>query len=337
MIEEGNRSRGATRSSISGVAGPIFLAGVDRSGIGLLGELLDAHPEVAISRRTNFWHFYHGRFGDLERAGNLERCVNQMLQYTRIQALDPQRDELLETVRQQTPTYGRLFAALQEQHVRRLGKSRWGDKSLNSEKYAHIIFREFPNAVMVHVIRDPRDRYASQAMHRRAPRGRVGSGTALWRWSARRAHRNQLRHPGRYLVVRYEDLVTRPRTVLAEVCTFVGVPFTPEMLDVGSGDVREPSRGRQPYVLTTTSIGRHERDLTPREAAFVHFAAGHWMADLGYASGRARLSPRDRLVFGLFDVPRNVVWMGLWWVRQLFSGWPAPRPSARRLRAPGLR
>ena len=316
IIEWDDLRVASTHSPMSTAPGPIFLAGVDRSGIGLLGELLEAHPDVAISRRTNFWSFYYQRFGDLERPQNLDRCVTQMLRYTRIQALHPDRDDLLERVRQGQATYARLFAALQEQHLDRLGKSRWGDKSLDAEKHADIIFREFPNAVMLHVIRDPRDRYASQATHRRAARGEVGSGVALWRWSVRHARRNKSRHPGRYLVVRYEDLVTRPREVLALICTFVGVQFTSEMLDV---------------AFTTASIGRYRRDLSPREIAFISLVAGRWMVDLDYAADQARLPWQDCLLYCLIDVPRNLARMELWWIRRAWADRTASRPSTRRL------
>ena len=97
-----------------------------------------------------------------------------MVRYRRIRDLGVDRDELLEKMRHGEPSYGSLLNALEEQHLHRLGKSRWGDKSLGAEGHATAIFREFPEAAMVHIIRDPRDRYASQASHRRPARGMVG-------------------------------------------------------------------------------------------------------------------------------------------------------------------
>jgi hypothetical protein len=334
MIAWDEPREASARSSMRVAPGPIFLAGVDRSGIGLLGELLEAHPDVAISRRTNFWSYYHGRFGDLERPENLERCVTEMLRYTRIQALRPDRDALLGHVRRIGPTYAHLFAALQEHHLHQVGKSRWGDKSLDSEGYADVIFDEFPDAVMVHIIRDPRDRYASQATHRRAGRGGLGSGIALWLWSLHHARRNERRHPGRYTVVRYEDLVTRPHEVLRQVCAFVGVPFRPEMVEVAADGVGGMPGSRLPRQFTSASIGRHRRVLTPREIAFIHLVAGHRMAAVGYPAAPVRLSWRDRLVFCLIDVPLNLLRMGLWRTGRLWGQRRTARPSARRLRHP---
>lgn len=320
----------SVRGSMNTPSGPIFLAGVDRSGIGLLGELLDAHPDVAISRRTNFWSYYHGRFGSLDRPENLERCVAEMLRYTRIQALYPDRDELLDSVRRGEPTYERLFAALQEHHLRGVGKTRWGDKSLDSERHADVILDGYPDAVMVQVIRDPRDRYASQATHRRAARGGVGSGTALWLWSLHHARRNEARHPGRYALIRYEDLVSEPHEVLQELCAFVGVPFMPQTL----GDAGGAPGGSAPHQLTTASIGRHRDDLTRREIAFIHLVAGHRMAQFGYPVYRLGLSWRDDVIFWLVDVPRNLLRMGLWRVGRQWAERRTPRPSTRRLTDP---
>lgn len=315
-------------------AGPIFLAGVDRSGIGLLGELLEAHPDVAISRRTNFWSYYHRRFGDLERPENLERCVTEMLRYRRIQALHPDRDALLGRVRRTGPTYAHLFAALHEHHLHQVGKSRWGDKSLDSEQYADVIFDAYPDAVMVHVIRDPRDRYASQAIHRRAARGGLGSGVALWLWSLHHGRRNKARHPGRYMIVRYEDLVTRPREVLQQVCTFVGVPFSPAMLEVTADDAGDTPAGRVRRELTTASVGRHRRDLTTREIGFVHLIARRRMAEVGYHAHRVGFTWRDGLAFWSIDVPLNLLRMGRWRIGRLWTERRSPRPSARRLSNP---
>ena len=78
--------------------------------------------------------------------------------------------------------------------MQRLGKLRWGDKSLGAERYADTILAAYPQAKMIHIIRDPRDRYASQFNHRGVGKGQLGAGTALWLWSVRLAERNQRQH-----------------------------------------------------------------------------------------------------------------------------------------------
>ena len=298
---------------------PFFLAGVDRSGIGLLGEVLERHPNLAISRRTNFWSFYYRRYGDLNQPANLERCVASLMRYRRIRDLGIDRDELIEQMRSGEPSYGRLLTAIEEQNLRRLGKVRWGDKSLGSEGHIGTILREFPGARFVHVMRDPRDRYASQITHRQAARGKVGSGTALWLWSAKLAERNRDGHRDRYLVIRYEDLVSDPLETVRGICHFLGEEFDPNMLSSPAGD------------LNTSSVGRFRRDLDRHDLAFVNLVAARAMRRLGYVPAGVQMPPPERVRFALIDVPIDLAGMGGWWVGRAVRSLTQPAPSTRRM------
>jgi hypothetical protein len=316
--------------------GPIFLAGVDRSGIGLLGELLDAHPSIAISRRTNFWSFFHNRFGSLNERANLDRCIESLASYTRIRALQPRFDEIrAEFEGAADQSYGRLFELIQCRSARQRGKSRWGDKSLDSESHADTIFTEYPSARIVHVIRDPRDRFASQSRHRRAGRGGVGSGTALWLWSARLAQRNRDRYPDQYLVVRFEDLVCDTERCLRSICEFIGEPYSAAMIDAvaeggpdaGPGDGPETVTSRAARTLRRTGIGRHSCDLSARQIAFIETWSSTAMSRFDYRSaGSLRFRARCRFV--VFDLPRWSVGIALWRLQR--RGGTRARPSSRR-------
>jgi hypothetical protein len=311
--------------------GPIFLAGTDRSGIGLVAEILDAHPEIAISRRTNFWRFYDRRFGDLAIPVNLERCVDEMLRYRRITDLGVDRAELLEQLRQGTPTYGRLFDAIQRQHLRNRGRRRWGDKSLNTEGHVRRVFREFPDARVIHVLRDPRDRYASQASHRGASRGGLGAGTDLWCWSAGRARRNGERYGDRYSVVRYEDLVAGAAEVIEDLCAFLGEERAPQMMPrPGTGapvDRSEP----WPRPINADSVGRYRRDLTAREIASIQRTAGRMMRRFGYRTDDVRLTRGERILASSVDVPAHVGAGLASRVRREVTRFERDRPSQRRV------
>src|SRR5207249_8822924 len=100
-------------------------------------------------------------------------------------------------------TYPRLFELIESQFAERVDRPRWGDKSLNTEHYAGPIFRAYPGARILHMIRDPRDRYASSLARWKVRRGGVGAGSAEWLASARIAATNQRRYPDRYRVVVY--------------------------------------------------------------------------------------------------------------------------------------
>jgi hypothetical protein len=97
---------------------------MDRSGIGFLGELLEAHPNIAMSRRTNFWSYYLNRFGDLRQPENFERCLAEMMKNSRIQRLQPQPDRLRSEFSLGEPTYARLFTLLEIHNMERFLRRR---------------------------------------------------------------------------------------------------------------------------------------------------------------------------------------------------------------------
>ena len=278
--------------------GPIFLAGIDRSGIGLLGEILETHPEVSLTRRTRFWSDHAGRHGELTDAGGVDRALDRMLTAPRMAVLEPDRDRLHRQLAGTIPTYARLFELLQVQLMHRRGRSRWGDKSLSAEQYAPEIFTAYPDARMVHVLRDPRDRFASQKHHRNESRGGVGAGAALWRWSERLADVNSRRFAGRYQVVRYEDLVTDADRVLDGVRRFLDLAEPP-----GSG--RGPGLG-------TGSIGRFRRDISAEERQVIELIARRGMARRGYQRESDHRGSTEAARFWLRRVPMELAHAALW-------------------------
>jgi hypothetical protein len=222
-----------------------------------------------MTRRTNLWTYFYNQYGDLSQPENFERCLGMMMRYKRLVVLEPDPDRLHEEFWQGEPTYGRLFALLEEQVAQRKGKPRWGDKSLNTERYAEPIFAAYPGARILHMIRDPRDRYASVLARWKSRRGGVGAGTAMWLSSVSLAEENRRRFPNQYKIVRYETLATKPEETLREICAFIDEAYAPEMLTMrGAKTFREQGSNssygqRKPGVISTNSIGRFRQVLSP--------------------------------------------------------------------------
>lgn len=298
--------------------GPVFLAGIERSGTSLMYALLASHPDIAMTRRTNLWTFFYNQYGDLSQPANLERCLTAMMHYKRLLVLQPDLDRLRREFWQGEPTYARLFALLEEHHAERLGKPRWGDKSLNTERYVDAIFAAYPSAKMIHMIRDPRDRYASARSRWKTMKGKVGAGTAMWLASVGRAKRNQQRYPDRYEIVRYETLASQPEETLREVCAFLNEAYTPAMLTMEGAPGHRDKGGNSSYGrrdgnrISTGSIGRFRQVMSRREIAFMQAYARQDMIAYGYPLEPIQLSFGDRFLFYFGDWPANLVRLVGW-------------------------
>ena len=305
--------------------GPIFIAGLERSGTSLIFALLASHPNIAMTRRTNMWTYFYNQYGDLSRPENFERCLKMMLRYKRLAVLEPDPDRIRQAFWQGEPTYARLFALFEAHYAERLGKPRWGDKSLNTERYAAPIFEAYPEARILHMMRDPRDRYASVLTRWKHRRGGVGAGTAMWLSSVRLAKHNQQRYPRQYKIVRYETLAAQPEETLREICAFIGEDYTPAMLMMqGAANFRDEGGNssygqRQPGVISTNSIGRFRQVLTQRDIAFIQRYAGPAMRAFDYQPEPLRLALHERLLFALADRPLNLARLAAWRLRHAIN------------------
>jgi Sulfotransferase family len=302
--------------------GPIFVAGPERSGTSLVYALLASHSNIAMTRRTNLWTHFYNQYGDLADDANLDRCLQMMMRYRRLAKLDPDPERLRRDFRNGPATYERLFALLEQQYADGLGRPRWGDKSLNTERYTDVIIAAYPRARVIHMMRDPRDRYASQKTRWQGRRGGVGAGTAEWLASARAAVRNEGRYPANVLVLRYEDLVCQPDASMRRVCDFIDEPYTDAMLTLDGAPVFRDKGSNSSYgprtsgTISSDSVGKFRRVLSPTEITFIQNTTVSEMAHFGYDPEPQHLAAPLRLRFVVGNLPWETCRLMAWRVRE---------------------
>ncbi len=321
------------------VHNPIFIGGPDRCGKTTLRACLVSHPNISIpSVGSNMWSYFYGQYGDLRQDENVERLLAALLRYKHVRCLDPDPARLRREFAEGPRTYGRLFGLIQQHHAEREGRPRWGDQTGLIERYADVIFEEFPGAQMIHMIRDPRDRYYGSLELWPDGKGRAGGATARWLYSTRLAQRNLRRYPGRYLLVRFESLVRQPEQTLREVCDFLGESYTPAMLSMdGAPEYREKrSHGRplQPgeSPLSEAYIGLYRGAIPPAELAFMQRFAAREMAAFDYRPDPLHFSAAERARLVAVDFPMNMARLTAWRVveglQQRAPGRFGRRPSS---------
>lgn len=299
--------------------GPIFIGGLDRCGKTLLRAFLVSHPNIAIPEiGSNYWTFFYKRYGDLVQQENFERCLSDMQNYTHVSLLNPNMAQIRRDFWKGEPTYERLFALLNQQYAEQEGKPRWGDQTGLIERYAEQVFSAYPGSKMLHLIRDPRDRYeASLAKHPNG-KGGVGGATARWLLTTHQAKRNVDHFPDRYKIVQYETLVREPELTLSEVCTFLEEDFSTDMLGMkGAPEFRDKIlRGVYGKVgsnlISTSFIGRFKQSVPKEEIAFMQMLAGGRMRTYGYKMENIHFSATEWIKYFSKTYPDNWMRMITW-------------------------
>ena len=176
------------------------------------------------------------------------------------------------------------------------GKPRAGDKTPRNVLHVEQLATALPESRFVHLVRDGRDVVPSVREHLLGPES-LPAAIDYWRdrvTAGRRA--GAALGPGRYLEIRYEELVADPAPVLRRVCRFLGLDDADAMLEYTRraerviAGVWDP-RNHEGVTRPPTTGVRDWRATMPRaDAQLFDALAGDLLEELGY--GRSGL-PRS--------------------------------------------
>ncbi len=282
----------------------------------MLQLMLHAHREIAIPPESRFLVDIYDRrveFGDLRDERNRLRLAEAIIRQRRkLRDLGLDPDDLRQQIVEGPPTVGSAAAAVFQGYARRFGKRRWGDKRPAYIQRLDTLLRLFPDAQIIHIIRDGRDCVSSL---KRMPwwMGGVTAAVSTWRRAMVAGGHARGRLPAdTYIEVRYEDLIDDPEGQLRRLCAFLEEEFDAAMLEPHRvADVAVPER-KVWHTQTRRAVNGQARerwrdDLTRRELALLELVAGRQLRANGYAlSGRRRVTSRRRLVrYARFEARRT--------------------------------
>jgi hypothetical protein len=262
------------------------------------------------------WPRHYNRYGPLDDDKNLAAALDHMLADPNIRALMSNRQDIESEFRAGPSTYAHLFTVFHANNANRLGKRRWGDQLGRVERYAVPIFAGHPQARFIHMVRDPRDRFAAVRVGSRGRWGKLGWETAQWRDSVELAQRNQSRYSGRYLTIRYDDLVNDTERTLWAVCAFLEEKLNPAMLP-----------GASESSLSANIWRADLSALSARQTAYLERQLGPSLQALGLPLRRHVLSLKERILLSAVDTPLNAG--GAWAWRLFDNGGPTKLIGSR--------
>ena len=281
-------------------AGYIFIVGLSRSGTTLMRNILNQSDWIAISRENHFLGHLVGaegmrqkfrKFGDLSNDQNVHKLVDHLYSggsersswfrrasshwrwITRRVDRNEFAQKLLETDRSERA----FFILLMQLFADKKGKPIMGEKTPAHFRYVETLLNWFPEAKIIHMMRDPRGIFISEWRRRQTeaqsfPYQQLKrlpflmklvillQTTITWREGARRCRENQQKYPNNYYTQSFENLVSNPEMQIKELCAYIGVPFQPAMLEqtVVSMGFQEKQTG-----FDSGAANRWKKHMTP--------------------------------------------------------------------------
>lgn len=208
------------------------IVGAPRSGTTLLRFMLDAHPDVAIPPETGFLapgRAFQSGGDDLRREffemmttfppgapGWNDFGISRERFWSQLQAIVPF-------------SAADGYRAFYRTYAARFGKARWGDKTPLYCLQLTAVQDALPEAHFIHLIRDGRDVALSLRHMWFSPRDDIETLAAHWVHCVTTARRQSI-ECRKYIEVKFEELVEHSSAVLAQLCAFLDLPWSSEML-----------------------------------------------------------------------------------------------------------
>ena len=281
-------------------AAPFFIVGCSRSGTTLLQVLIDAHPDLAIPPESHIYDRFGpflNLYGDLTVSRNRGRFIAALLNDSFIRQW--QLDIGVTDVERRLRRADRIgvIDALFCLYAENKGAVRWGDKTPEHIRYLREIRADFPQARLIHLIRDGRD--VAEAM-RRMVFGPVTAFGLAHEWRREVGYWGEF--CGEYgtantLLLSYEDLVTQPHESVSTLLRFIGAReldtvsrYASTSLSRNLATTQKAWHSSLRKGISTKKIGIYRAKFSAREIELFESIAGEALEAYGYP--RDNVAPR---------------------------------------------
>jgi len=263
-----------------------FLVGPPRSGTKLLKGILDHGKGVAVAPESHIYPKLFHRFADkdpFEHRSEIIEIFERSLYMERLRrngyrigtkGLVREGDGIPDVVRR----FIHRIALEKKASLDAIG-----DKTPSYSSHLSTLHTFFPDARLVAIVRDPRDR----ALSIKSSWGKSIEMAAFnWRKPVRSILRAKKELDDQLHLIRYEELLEYPKRVVKGVCEHIGIPFDEKMLKEADsnenlGSVRsmkgieKGNKGKYWTGLSRKQIRKVERILLPEMQGSgyeIHFA-----------------------------------------------------------------
>lgn len=257
---------------------PFFIIGSGRSGNTLLRSMLVAGEEVNIPPESYVWPriiriYATYNFLPWEKLCGL--IISEFEAYKEFGTWEVNLYEAHQNARKLTKENQSLSNIINKVYnsfqIQKKGEiKRWGDKTPINTIYLSKIIEVFPKAQFVHIFRDPKDvvcSYVNAGLYKNHE-----DAAKFWKASVDSALKLKKKLPAnQFHQIRYEDLVSNPKSSLKTVSEFLEIHYSKRMLDFWKlkddlGDVKKREHHKNiGNPVSTASVGKWKKQLSKQE------------------------------------------------------------------------
>jgi hypothetical protein len=263
---------------------PIIITGCQRSGTTLLRTLLGNHPDlIEHPQEPQFILGLYQRFG--LHISDVKTAVSYLIHHPYLPS-SINKDALTQLFSNQTSL---TLAEFIQQYLHC-----WAGEQLLTKRPVikdpafifHLDFIEklFPQATIIHIIRDPRAAVASQIV--RWPHLSPIEGAMLWRNALQSAKKWSQNRQQPYIEVYYEQLLRQPSETLQTLCHKLNIPYQAAMQNFTQETIIfRPNAKPEPRTLTAVDPSRlhgWQDHLTPFDIQLIEQCCQQEMSQRQY-------------------------------------------------------
>jgi hypothetical protein len=262
---------------------PIIITGCRRSGTTLLTAILSRHPELLVHPyEAQFFLELHQRYG--KQISDVSKAIRDLVEHR---------------YRSESVTVESLFARFQSTQPVSLAELSQGYLALwagPSAQRCQLVFKHpalvfhldmvfslFPNARIIHLVRDPHANILSQ--RQRWTRASLWECIGWWRDAARAGHFLAETRPEICTEVTYEQLVKTPHETIRNLCSVLGITYDERLLEFDL-ETRIYSPGedgnKDASKRAPAKMDAWKQHLTDLDIALIEQECKHEMAWWGY-------------------------------------------------------
>ena len=242
---------------------PIFIGGLYKSGTSLLRAMLSNHSNIAGGLET-FWFDLDFSGKDLKGSKrNWDGTRDEPLQehVSRLAAYYDISKKAALAMAEQCSSGEEFIENFMSQHARQKGKNRWVEKTPANTLHIERIFAFWPQAYFIHVVRDPRDVYSSNAL-----KSEEWSDPAifsnLWiKFINAHEEAKKTSWSRSMIEIRYEDLVLYPEKIMRGILNFIREPWEDSVAEF-QGESKDMEKVQNITGKTSSTLMRLSQPLS---------------------------------------------------------------------------